>query len=90
MIHIDQAAYTGVAQLLATRIADTAYFNGSVEYDTEEFCSRLTCTLIIYRRGDALHDIVPVWWDFELHQATGQQPTDFSWGELKEFLLELL
>ncbi|GHU99199.1 hypothetical protein FACS1894159_02840 [Bacteroidia bacterium] len=94
MLSVSPEIYRAVADRLLRAIADKEFFNGSIEYDTEEFYSSLRTTLIIYRDKSSLHgggepisDIVPVWWEFSLSQPQGEVDTDFSWRELKEYLI---
>ena len=47
MIEINETIYKQIAALLLAEIGEKDYFNGTIEYDTEEFYSSLTCTLII-------------------------------------------
>ena len=47
MIEINEKMYDEIASLLLNEIGDADYFNGTVEYDTEEFYSSLICSLII-------------------------------------------
>jgi len=103
MLSIDPKTYRAIAASVAHAIADKKFFNGSVEYDTDEFYSTLRMTLIIYRDSDgrtcasadradracghAIRNIIPVWWEFSLSQPGGEVDTDFSWRELVEYLL---
>ncbi len=86
MFTIDQDIYHQMARQLIGMIGCDGFFNGTAEYDTEEFCSRLTATLLIYRRGESIADIVPVWWEFHLVQPDGEVLTDFCWHELRRYL----
>lgn len=97
MIEIDHNCYKNLAQILIAAIGEHNYFSGTIEYDTEEFHSKLTTTLIIYREtildpSDPSHsathitDIVPVWWEFHTHESGIESDNDFCWGEIKEFL----
>jgi len=93
MLSIDPPTYRAVAASVMQAIADKDFFNGSVEYDTDEFYSTLRMTLIVYRDreapgcGGAIRNIVPVWWEFSLSQSGGEVDTDFSWRELREYLI---
>ena len=49
MITITKQIYEEIAELLLEKIREKDFFNGTVEYDTDEFYSSLTCTLIICR-----------------------------------------
>ena len=49
MITINDRMYEKIADLLLRRIEETHFFNGTIEYDTDEFYSSLVCTLIVCR-----------------------------------------
>lgn len=95
MTTITPTTYQQVAKLLLKAIDDRAFFNGTIEYDTEEFYSSFRATLIIYREKieqqsvitEIITDIVPVWWEFSLHSERGDEMTDFSWRELAQYLI---
>ena len=88
MITINDRMYEKIADLLVRRIEEPHFFNGTIEYDTDEFYSSLVCTLIVCRdqENGRILSVLPVWWDFSLFQAEGEQTTDFSWNELNRFL----
>ncbi len=96
MISIGEKNYEELAALLLEALRETpqSYFNGSVEYDGEGFYSTLTCSLIVYRRGEedengrfsTIEDIVPVWWEYSVCADGVGEPNDFSWNELKQRL----
>ena len=92
MVEIDSITYQNIAASLLEAIAGKDFFNGSVEYDTDEFYSSLKATLIVYRRkgengeGGRIEDIVPVWWEYIMHTARGEVDTCFSWKELRNYL----
>ena len=73
MITINDRMYEKIADLLLRRIEET---------------SSLVCTLIVCRdqENGRILSVLPVWWDFCLFQAEGEQTTDFSWNELNRFL----
>ena len=98
MITISDNHYKELAGRLLDSVGGCAFFNGSVEYDTEEFYSTLTATLIVYTEtvsgpqgsgigGARITDIVPVWWEYHLGRLGSEELTDFSWSEFKQFLL---
>lgn len=95
MTTITPIIYRQVAELLFKAIDDRAFFNGTIEYDTDEFYSSFRATLIIYRQKieqqsvitNIITDIVPVWWEFSLHSHRGEELTDFSWRELAQYLI---
>ena len=47
MISIDDQTYQAIAAQLRDELTGKEFFNGQLEYDTEEFYSTLTCTLIL-------------------------------------------
>ena len=98
MININESIYQALAQQLLKEIGSGNYFNGRIEYDTEEFYATLRTTLIVYREplddpadtsrsATRITEIVPVWWEFDTVQAVGSVPNDFSWREFREYLL---
>lgn len=96
MITINEGTYRSLAALLLQEIADSHFFNGVIEFDTEEFSSSLLCTLIVCREcrseenpgssAPAILSILPVWWEYRLWQQEGEQCHDFSWSELSQYL----
>lgn len=97
MITITDNDYRNIARSLIGKIAGSDFFNGTVEYDTLQFSSHLSTTLIIYREQATdraerpgayppITDIVPVWWEYHLFDQGGEQLTDFSWRQLMEAL----
>lgn len=57
---------------------------------------RLTLTAIVYRRTEILpegprrpiSDVVPVWWEFSTADERGQCLNDFTFTDLKPFLID--
>ena len=92
MIEINEKMYEEIASLLLNEIGDADYFNGTVEYDTEEFYSSLICSLIICRDPESLAilSILPVWWEYYIALIDGEQLNDFSWMELDRYLINKL
>ncbi len=92
MIEINEKMYDEIASLLLNEIGDADYFNGTVEYDTEEFYSSLICSLIICRDPESLAIlyILPVWWEYDIALIDGEQLNDFSWMELDRYLMNKL
>lgn len=90
MTTITDQIYEEIADLLLKRIEETDFFNGSIEYDTDEFYSSLVCTLIVCRSADdgRLLTLLPVWWEFHLNDPEGEQETDFDWNMLNAKLEE--
>ncbi len=89
MISITNPMYAEMADLLAAQWGEGQHFyNGSIHYDTEEFYSTLTCSLILYRSEDesnAVKKTVPVWWDFSTCVDGALTANDFSWSEFVQF-----
>lgn len=98
MLTINDNIYRQLAQLVLEAIGNNDYFNGTIEYDTDEFYSTLYVTLIIYREplddptdmthnATRIRDIVPIWWEYKVIQANGPVMNDFSWREFRDYLL---
>ena len=88
MITITKQIYEEIAELLLEKIREKDFFNGTVEYDTDEFYSSLTCTLIICRAPETriILSVLPVWWNYDIALIDGEQQSDFSWNTLNRFL----
>lgn len=89
MITLNETSYKNIAAMLLEKIEGTSLFNGTIEYDTDEFYSTLTCTLIICRDSDQdkILSILPIWWEYALYMSDGEHLNDFSWLEFNEFLV---
>lgn len=89
MVTVNDNIYRGIADSLLARIGDENFFNGTVEYDTDEFYSALKCTLIICRNEDGeILSVLPVWWEYTMNFEDGEHWNDFSWQEFDRFLSE--
>lgn len=96
MIEITREIYAAVAERLKTALGESRYFNGTVEFEIEEFRSVLKITVIVYHRTESLPegvfcriaDIVPVWWEFSTVRECGAVLNDFSFSELKNYIIE--
>lgn len=89
MIAINETTYSKLAKLLLERIEDENFFNGTVEYDTDEFYSALKCTLIICRNeDDKIMSVLPVWWEYVMNLEDGEQWNDFSWRDFDKHLID--
>lgn len=84
---ISDTLYADLAAELLTRIGPANYFNGSVEINTPTTHYRLITTLLIYRDGPHIRDIVPVWWELRAQTATTEIDTDFDWSDFRTYLL---
>jgi hypothetical protein len=98
MTEITHDCYHHIARSLARSIGPADYFNGSVSYESPEFSSTLTATLLIYRSPERLpegllrrvEDIRPVWWELSTTLPCGTATlNDFSFSTLHENLLEI-
>ena len=96
MIEITDRIYRLVAAGLREEIGDAEWFNGTLGGDLPDLEWRLTLTAIAYRRDEVLpegarrpvSDVVPVWWEFSTLTEEGQCPNDFSFTELKPYLID--
>lgn len=96
MIEISNDIYDAVAQRLRQQFDGSVYFNGCVEFDTEQFRASLKLTAIIYRTTESMPegrflriaDIVPVWWEFSTVRECGPVLNDFSFAELKNYIID--
>jgi len=94
MIEIKENDYREIAYRLKNAIADSDFFNGSIEYDTDRFYSTLTATAIVYRTNtdmpdgymSQIQDIVPVWWSFTTYRLGDACSNDFGFDCLKPFI----
>lgn len=95
MISITPQTYSALAEKLTEILIETPdFFNGRIEFDTNEFYSTLTCTLVIYGHsrhnkypGLRAHKVVPVWWEFSIYADGKEELNDFSWKEFNEYLI---
>jgi hypothetical protein len=96
MIEITNETYRDVAAGLTESISDSDFFNGTIEFDFDEFYAALTITAILHRRNETYPeglqrvtvDIIPVWWEFSTVQEQGEVLNDFSFSELKKYILQ--
>jgi len=95
MFHVSSELYDEIAQRLLEAFGDAGFFSGSVECCCGPIACRLTASLVLYRTKDRwpegerlrLTDAVPVWWEFHTLTAEAEFANDFSFAELKSFLL---
>ncbi len=96
MIEITDRIYRLVAAGLREEVGDAEWFNGTLGGDLPDLEWRLTLTAIVYRRTEILpegvrrpiSDVVPVWWEFSTVGDEGQYLNDFSFAELKTYLID--
>uniref|UniRef100_S0DEP5 Uncharacterized protein n=1 Tax=termite gut metagenome TaxID=433724 RepID=S0DEP5_9ZZZZ len=95
MIEISDNIYRELAARLAGAIGEDDYFNGAVEYENEELYARLVATVLVYRREETfpegvrrvVSNVVPMWWELRTVQQCGDADNDFSFDELKQYLI---
>ena len=99
MIQTDSKTYHEIASRIAGEIGTADYFNGTVEYGTDEFDSTFTATLLVYRqenqmpegRRKVVEDVKPVWWNFTtIMPEEGEVINDFSFPEFRRCLLDAM
>lgn len=95
MFNVSSQLYEELAARLRDAIAHDNYFSGSIAFPFDNADCKLTASLVIYRRRlelpdglfDTIADVVPVWWEFSTVRDGVTLLNDFSFSELKEFLL---
>lgn len=95
MYSISPELYRQVADRLLDAIGDGDYFSGAFDLRFGAVSCRLIATLLVYRTRGALPegerrpvtDLVPVWWEFRTDTEEGPTDNDFSFSELKAFVL---
>lgn len=71
------------------------YYAGSLEFDFGGIECRLVATVIVCRRreiapegvSEPVSDLLPVWWEFHTTGDEGECLNDFSFAEMKRYLL---
>lgn len=98
-VEIDRQTYMAVASKLVEAVGESGFFSGSVSVDTPEFYSTLTVSVIVYSEAvgtpegvcERISDMVPVWWEFTtVLPEAGEILNDFSFGELRRFIPEVV
>ncbi|MDE7069956.1 MAG: hypothetical protein K2O63_05515 [Alistipes sp.] len=87
--------YRTAARLLLERIGSLNYFSGTVCFDYGSQACRLVASIVVYRSverspegtEERIDDLVPVWWEFHTCDESGERCNDFSFGELKRYML---
>lgn len=95
MFTISSQLYQEIASRLRDAVGRNSYFSGSLEFAFEGTDCKLTASLVIYRKNvgmpdcpnDVIDDVVPVWWEFATMRDGESVLNDFSFRDLKEFLL---
>ncbi len=82
---IIQHLYETTAEKLLCAIGNRDFYSGCITFEYGSKLCRLIATLILYRQPA---DVVPVWWEFHTEDEHGGEcANDFSFSELKPFLL---
>ena len=95
MYSISPELYRQVTAWCSEPIGEGDYFSGALDFVFGPVSCRLVVTVIVYRARVVLPegerrpvaDVVPVWWEFRTDAGEGPTDNDFSFSELKAFLL---
>jgi len=95
MYSISPELYRRTAERLDEAIGALDYFSGALEIPFGRVWCRLVVSVIVYRRRESLpegdrrpvSDLVPVWWEFRTSDDGEEVSNDFSFSELKSYLL---
>lgn len=87
--------YRETARRLCDAIGASNYFSGSLLFTEGDMDCRLTTSVIVYRRtvlapdgvSCPIDDLIPVWWEFHTCDASGEISNDFSFNEMKTYLI---
>lgn len=87
--------YRETAHRLCDVIGASNYFTGSLVFTADDVDCRLTASVIVYRRtvhapdgmSCPIDDLIPVWWEFHTSDASGEISNDFSFNEMKTYLI---
>lgn len=95
MYSISPELYREAAQRLCDAIDGGNYFSGTLAFLSGIAECRLTCTVIVYRQSQGLPegggamicDLIPVWWEFHTVVEGEEVINDFSFGDLKQWVV---
>jgi hypothetical protein len=96
VIRISDATYLKLADFIVSNIRNKDYLKDSISVVDGDMEFTLSFTVIAYYSKsrdeetygqDILSDIIPVWWDFEAVDGGMEFITDFSFDELKTYIL---
>lgn len=95
MYTVTPALYEQTATRLRKAIGRNNYYSGSLDFTFDDIDCRFTASLIVYRQQTSMpddtittiDDIVPVWWQFSTSREGIDLLNDFSFGELRDFIL---
>lgn len=96
IINISCATYEAFAQLLAFNLANRDYLSDSISVIEEDMEFTLSFSVVAhYSKSmdeetcgrEILSDITAVWWNFEAVEGGMAFVTDFSFDELKTYIL---
>lgn len=82
MQHVTPEMYERLALKLMEAIEGKSFFNGRIEYDTDDFYSDLDCIMEIHKRKNGNLDIVAFKSEYHLSIAEGEMASDFKWDRL--------
>lgn len=95
LFSVSPEMYRQTATRLCDGIGGSDYFSGSVAFTYESFDCRMMVSVIVYRRTEhaaegetfPVADLVPVWWEFHTVGPEGEVLNDFSFSELKSYIV---
>lgn len=95
MFTVTPHLYRETAIRLREAVSGCSYFSGSISFSSDNIDCKLTASLVICRQSldmpeeelRCISDIVPVWWHFATFRDGTEILNDFSFGDLKEFML---
>lgn len=96
VIIISDLVYLKLADFIVSNLRNKDYLKDSISVVDGDMEFTLSFTVIVYYSKsrdeetygqDILSDIIPVWWDFEAVEGGMKFVTDFSFDELKTYIL---
>lgn len=96
VIRISDLVYLKLADFIVPNLINKDYLKDSISVVDGDMDFTLSFAVIAYYSKscdeetygqDILSDIIPVWWDFEAIEGEMKSVTDFSFDELKTYIL---
>lgn len=96
VIRISDLVYLKLADFIVSNLRNKDYLKDSISVVDGDMEFTLSFTVIAYYSKsldeetyghDILSDIIPVWWNFEAVEGGMEVVTDFSFDELKTYIL---
>lgn len=96
VIRISDLVYLKLADFIVYNLRNKDYLKDSISVVYGDMDFTLSFAVIVYYSKsrdeetygqDILSDIIPVWWDFEAVEGEMKFVTDFSFDELKTYIL---